>query len=71
MTVNRTLLWFPGGNTDKQPEEYYMLVYLFGCTSSPSCGNYALKKTAHNNKDFDAVTLSAVNEFLYSVVIGL
>ena len=28
------------------PKEYRMTVHLFGATSSPSCANYALRKTA-------------------------
>lgn len=32
--------------TTKQPTEYCMEVYLFGSTSSPSCANLSLRKTA-------------------------
>ena len=32
------------------PKEYEMNVHLFGAVSSPSCANYALKKTAADNK---------------------
>ena len=43
-----------------------MLVHLFGGASSPSCGNYALKKTANNSKeDFDAITNETVKRNLY------
>ncbi|GAA6102057.1 diacylglycerol O-acyltransferase 1-like, partial [Tachysurus ichikawai] len=39
-------LWWPSGNTSQPLAEYHMLVHLFDAVSSPSCANYALKKTA-------------------------
>ena len=39
-------LWWPEGNLDNPPKEYRMNVHLFGSASSPSCANFALKKTA-------------------------
>ncbi|KAL9951191.1 hypothetical protein ACROYT_G043811 [Oculina patagonica] len=51
-------LWWPDGDLEKEPEEYKMSVHLFGGASSPSCANYALKKTAEDNKkDFDEITI--------------
>ena len=48
-------LWWPDGNLEDQPQEYHMTVHLFGGASSPSCANFALKKTAADNRsDFDA-----------------
>jgi hypothetical protein len=44
-------LWWPNGDTTDIPEEYQMMVHLFGSISSPSCANFALKKTAEENKD--------------------
>ena len=59
-------LWWPGGDLEKEPEEYRMLVHLFGGASSPSCANYALKKTAdHNREDFDAATVETVKRNFY------
>ena len=59
-------LWWPHGDLRKEPEEYQMLVHLFGGASSPSCANYALKKTAEDNKeDFDAVTIATVKRNFY------
>ena len=59
-------LWWPGGDLQKEPEEYRMLVHLFSGASSPSCANYALKKTAdHNREDFDAATVETVNRNFY------
>lgn len=43
-------LWWPEGNITKEPVAYRMLVHLFGATSSPSCSNYALKRTAKDNE---------------------
>ena len=43
-----------------------MLVHLFGGASSPSCANYALKRTAEDNKeDFYAVTKATVKRNFY------
>ncbi len=44
-------LWWPQGDLTKEPEAYRMLVHLFGAVSSPSCANYALKKTATDNEN--------------------
>ena len=55
-----------GGDLEKEPEEYRMLVHLFGGTSSPSCANYTLKKTAdHNREDFDAIAVETVKRNFY------
>ena len=45
-------LWWPNGNLQKSLEEYVMKVHIFGAISSPSCANFAIKKTA---KDFESV----------------
>ena len=44
-------LWWPNGNLEKDLQEYQMKVHLFGAVSSPSCSNFALRKTADDNKD--------------------
>eukprot|EP00112_Aurelia_sp_Birch-Aquarium-sp1_P001995 Seg1219.7 transcript_id=Seg1219.7/GoldUCD/mRNA.D3Y31 product="hypothetical protein" protein_id=Seg1219.7/GoldUCD/D3Y31 len=44
-------LWFPHGDLSKDPEEYQMLVHLFGGVLSPCCASYALRKTAVDNAD--------------------
>ena len=43
-------LWWPSGNLSAEPEEYMMMVHLFRGVSSPSCANFALCKTANDNK---------------------
>ena len=61
-----SFLWWPDGNLDTQPEEYQMRVHLFGGASSPSCANFALKRTAEDNKeDFDPQTIETVKRNFY------
>ena len=43
-----------------------MRVHLFGGASSPSCANFALRKTAEDNKEeFDPVAIETVNKNFY------
>ena len=42
-------LWWPNGDLSVEPEEFQMLVHLFGATSSPTVCSYALRKTALDN----------------------
>ena len=44
-------LWWPENDFNKDPEDYKMLVHLFGATSSPSCANFGLKQTADDNQE--------------------
>ena len=39
-------LWWPDGKITSSPKQYRMTVHLFGATSSPSCANFALRRTA-------------------------
>ena len=43
-------LWWLDGDLNQQPVDHHMEVHLFGATSSPSCCNFALKRTAEDNK---------------------
>lgn len=43
-------LWWPGGDVSLTPVEYRMTVHLFGAVSSPSCANYAPRRTAEDNR---------------------
>ncbi|XP_066910989.1 uncharacterized protein [Clytia hemisphaerica] len=43
-------LWWPDGDLENKLQEYQMCVHYFGITSSPSCVNYALRRTATENK---------------------
>ena len=42
-------LW-SDGDRQKPPEEYKMLVHIFGAKSSPCCANRASKETANDNE---------------------
>ena len=44
-------LWWDDGDFKNDLEEYEMCVHTFGGTSSPSCCNYSLRKTASNNRE--------------------
>ena len=39
-------LWWPNNDIHSEPETYRMTRHIFGATSSPSCANYALRRTA-------------------------
>ncbi|KAK7906758.1 hypothetical protein WMY93_015370 [Mugilogobius chulae] len=59
-------LWWPNGDTAKEPEEYRMSVHLFGAVSSPSCSNYALRRTADDNAlEFSEDVINTVKENFY------
>ncbi|XP_022778259.1 uncharacterized protein LOC111319790 [Stylophora pistillata] len=59
-------LWWPDGNLESSLEEYQMVVHLFGAASSPSCSNFALRKTADDNSQyFPEAVLSTVKNNLY------
>ena len=44
-------LWWPEGNLEIEPIDYEMCVHLFGGISSPSCSNFALRRTADDSED--------------------
>ena len=59
-------LWWPEGNLCEEPVEYEMRVHLFGGASSPSCANFALKKTAKDNqRDFSPEVIETVERNFY------
>ncbi|XP_071950072.1 uncharacterized protein [Antedon mediterranea] len=59
-------LWWEDGNLNMNPQEYQMVVHLFGGKSSPSCSNFALRKVAKDHaEDFDPVVTNAVNNNFY------
>ncbi|KAL5022237.1 hypothetical protein ScPMuIL_001392 [Solemya velum] len=54
------------GDFSKDPETYQMTVHLFGATSSPSCANFSLRKTAQDNsEDFDSEIVNTVLRNFY------
>ena len=42
-------LWWPDGDTTKDLVECQMMVHIFGGISSPTCSNFALRKTASDH----------------------
>ncbi|XP_032416531.1 uncharacterized protein LOC116718567 isoform X6 [Xiphophorus hellerii] len=59
-------LWWPNGDTSQVPQEYRMTVHLFGAVSSPSCANYALRRTAEDNsQQFPAEVVSTIKHNFY------
>ncbi|XP_028418923.1 uncharacterized protein LOC114544503 [Dendronephthya gigantea] len=59
-------LWWPDGDLDQPVQEYEMNVHLFGGASSPSCANFALRRTAQDNKaEFDPETTENVERNFY------
>ena len=44
-------LWWPENDFNKDPEDYQMLVHLFGATSSLSCASFGLRQTADDNQE--------------------
>ncbi|XP_050978835.1 uncharacterized protein LOC127173179 [Labeo rohita] len=59
-------LWWPNGDAIKEPEECRMCVHLFGAVSSPSCSNYALRRTAEDNAlQYSPDVLSTVKTNFY------
>ena len=55
-------LWWPDGNLETEPEEYQMLVHLFGGPSSPSCANYALR--GQSGQKLGKIRIFFINVFL-------
>ena len=53
-------------NSDEKPDTYQMLLHIFGGKDSPSCANYAVRRTAsdHGSK-FDEAVAECVNRFFY------
>ena len=43
-------LWWENSNINKSIVDHEMCVHVFGSVSSPSCSNYALRKTASDNQ---------------------
>ena len=59
-------LWFPNGDLSKEPEEYQMVVHLFGGIWSACCANFALKRTALDNASkFDSIVARTTDKNFY------
>ena len=56
----------PRNDLQRRPEEYQMSVHLSGTISSPSCANFALRKTAEDNfQQFDFEVINTVRRNFY------
>ena len=59
-------LWWSNGNLNQEPVDHRMEVHLFGATSSPSCSNFALRRTAEDNKgEFTEEVVKTVERKFY------
>ena len=59
-------LWWPEGDLNQQPKDYRMQVHLFGATSSPSCANFRLRRTAEDNEEkFSRDVIETVKQNFY------
>ena len=59
-------LWQEDLSSDDPPDTYQMLVHIFGAKDSPTCCNYALKRTARDNADsYDALTIESALKAFY------
>ncbi|XP_074639484.1 uncharacterized protein LOC141897759 [Acropora palmata] len=59
-------LWWDDGNLAKEVQEYQMLVHLFGAISSPASANFALRRTATDNKHcFPEAVINTVERNFY------
>ena len=59
-------LWWENGDTNQIPTDYEMKVHVFGATSSASCANYALRRTATDyGKDFEKDIVNTMHQNFY------
>ena len=58
-------LWWPENDLSKEPEEFKMVVHVFGATSSPCVADFALQKTADDNKEFGKIVIDTVKRNFY------
>ena len=63
-----SFLWCPQNDLGLETEEFQMTVHLFAATSSPSCSNFALLKTADDNtNEFENIVTDTVKRNFYVV----
>ena len=59
-------LWWPNNDLSAPPQDFQMMVHLFGATSSPSCCGFALQKVAEDQeKDADPQVLDSILRSFY------
>ena len=57
-------LWW-SGSLDNPPDEYQMLVHIFGASSSPCCTNKSVQQTADDNERFSPEVINTVRRNFY------
>ena len=55
-------LWWEDNDTSKEIIDYEMTAHVFGGSSSPSCSNYALRKTAMDNEELYGKDVATILE---------
>jgi len=59
-------LWWKNDDLNAEPEEYRMTVHPFGGVWSPSCANFALRRTAEDNSNhFDDEVVACIYRNFY------
>ena len=59
-------LWWPNGDFTQELAEFKMTVHLFGAVSSPSCANFALRRTSKQyGQNYDADVSSTLLRNFY------
>ena len=59
-------LWLENVNSDAKPDTYQVLVHIFGGKDSPSCANYAARRTpSDHGRKFDAEVADCANRSFY------
>ena len=64
-------LWWEDCDTNKEIIDYEMTVHVFGGASSQSCSNFALRKTASDNRDeyeSDITTILEINFYVDDIL---
>ncbi|KAL5010875.1 hypothetical protein ScPMuIL_013180 [Solemya velum] len=58
--------WWPDGDLEKEAKVYRMTVHIFGAVSSPSCSNYALRRTVEDfGSEFDPIAAEVLLKDMY------
>ena len=60
-------LWWEDSDISKDIIEYEMAAYVFGGSSSPSCSNFALRKTAMGNEERNEKDVATILERNFNV----
>ena len=59
-------LWWPEGDVSVEPRDFRMTVHIFGAASSPSCSNFALRRTVDDCQgSFSEEALDTVRRNFY------